>query len=509
MIHQLRLIHDLRGGGAVCVSVVARRRRRRRHRRRRRRWRHRRRRRGRGLVLGDLLVDLGQDLLRLRPLADRSAARRAGSADTSRARSAEVVELAIALAEVEQELRPRRQLIAGGELAQRLGVIAELVERATRFEVRARARHVIVALRLRTPGTGEHRDDERDVAQTGHRTEHFTTDAVQASSAIRRRSLVTFRPVASDGAPIPTPPTAVDARGASARPRHAPHRARPAAAGVGAGHRRPRSVRRRRPARRRARGLAARLPRRRHGHRADRAGLGHVLVDASDRSRRWCPIRSRGSSTTSRSAASRSACSPIRRWRPRWRARSSGWPRTRCPIVVDPVLRATRGIPLLEGNAMQALAPLLALATVVTPNLDELATLTGRPRRARRRRDARAGAAAASSSARARCWPRAATSTATSSTCSSTTTATPPSAAQRIEGVTPHGTGCALSSEIACRLAFGTPLREAVIGACNRVRAAHRRSPRRRPRPPVPRALSDADQSGRRSSSPRSEIITR
>jgi hydroxymethylpyrimidine/phosphomethylpyrimidine kinase len=41
---------------------------------------------------------------------------------------------------------------------------------------------------------------------------------------------------------------------------------------------------------------------------------------------------------------------------------------------------------------------------------------------------------------------------------------------ERIEGVTPHGTGCALASEIACRLAFGTPLREAVIGACNRVR---------------------------------------
>jgi hydroxymethylpyrimidine/phosphomethylpyrimidine kinase len=42
--------------------------------------------------------------------------------------------------------------------------------------------------------------------------------------------------------------------------------------------------------------------------------------------------------------------------------------------------------------------------------------------------------------------------------------------AERIEGVTPHGTGCALSSEIACRLAFGAPLREAVAGACKRVR---------------------------------------
>src|SRR5439155_23939288 len=48
----------------------------------------------------------------------------------------------------------------------------------------------------------------------------------------------------------------------------------------------------------------------------------------------------------------------------------------RVPIVLDPVLKATRGIPLLEGNALQALGPLLSLATVVTPNLDEMAALT-------------------------------------------------------------------------------------------------------------------------------------
>src|SRR5437899_59823 len=40
----------------------------------------------------------------------------------------------------------------------------------------------------------------------------------------------------------------------------------------------------------------------------------------------------------------------------------------------------------------------------------------------------------------------------------------------RIEGPTPHGTGCALSTEIACRLAISTPLREAVLASCERVR---------------------------------------
>ena len=41
---------------------------------------------------------------------------------------------------------------------------------------------------------------------------------------------------------------------------------------------------------------------------------------------------------------------------------------------------------------------------------------------------------------------------------------------RRVEGPTPHGTGCALSSEIACRLAFGASLREAVRAATERVR---------------------------------------
>jgi len=55
-------------------------------------------------------------------------------------------------------------------------------------------------------------------------------------------------------------------------------------------------------------------------------------------------------------------------------------PFTRLPVVVDPVLVATSGLPLLErGGASweEAFAPLLARARVVTPNLPELALLTG------------------------------------------------------------------------------------------------------------------------------------
>lgn len=139
------------------------------------------------------------------------------------------------------------------------------------------------------------------------------------------------------------------------------------------------------------------------------------------------------------------------------------------PIVVDPVLRATRGIPLLEGNPRQALAPLLAMATVVTPNLDELANLTADHlaedpdmMRTQARRLRQLG-------------PRAVLAKGGHLDGDPVDVLVDdegdyPIRGARIEGVTPHGTGCALSSEIACRLAFGTPLREAVAGACARVR---------------------------------------
>jgi hydroxymethylpyrimidine/phosphomethylpyrimidine kinase len=55
-------------------------------------------------------------------------------------------------------------------------------------------------------------------------------------------------------------------------------------------------------------------------------------------------------------------------------------PLARLPVVVDPVLRASSGATLLETPGTTpslALAPLLARARLVTPNLPELALLTG------------------------------------------------------------------------------------------------------------------------------------
>jgi hydroxymethylpyrimidine/phosphomethylpyrimidine kinase len=146
------------------------------------------------------------------------------------------------------------------------------------------------------------------------------------------------------------------------------------------------------------------------------------------------------------------------------------------PIVVDPVIRASRGIPLLEGNAREALAPLLAMATLVTPNLDELALLTAD-------HDAEDAEAMAASARKLRqLGPRAVLAKGGHLPAQHGGHASElvdvlvdeegdfVIHAERVEGVTPHGTGCALSSEIACRLAFGAPLREAVAGACQRVR---------------------------------------
>ncbi len=47
------------------------------------------------------------------------------------------------------------------------------------------------------------------------------------------------------------------------------------------------------------------------------------------------------------------------------------------PLVIDPVLASSSGRALVEGSAGTAYAALLPLATVLTPNIPELALLTG------------------------------------------------------------------------------------------------------------------------------------
>jgi hydroxymethylpyrimidine/phosphomethylpyrimidine kinase len=142
----------------------------------------------------------------------------------------------------------------------------------------------------------------------------------------------------------------------------------------------------------------------------------------------------------------------------------------RIPIVVDPVLKATRGVPLLLDEAAPhgVLAPVFEIATLVTPNSDELAALTGRAvgdvdelREAARRLRARGGYAVLAKGGHLAGDPVDVLVDAEGDVGMT---------GRRVEGQAPHGTGCALSTEIVCRLAMGAPLREACLAATEHVR---------------------------------------
>ncbi len=147
------------------------------------------------------------------------------------------------------------------------------------------------------------------------------------------------------------------------------------------------------------------------------------------------------------------------------------------PIVLDPVMVAKSGDPLLADEAVEALSEdLVPLATLVTPNLPEAARLTGLPVGSADERRAAARALAGRGPAvllkgghgegdevedllvtpetedgdgRVHAFRHA-----------------------RIESRSTHGTGCTLSSAIAARLASGEPLERAVEGGIDYLHGA-------------------------------------
>ena len=148
------------------------------------------------------------------------------------------------------------------------------------------------------------------------------------------------------------------------------------------------------------------------------------------------------------------------------------------PVVLDPVMVAKSGDPLLADDAVSALAErLLPIATVVTPNLPEARRLTGLGGESE---DERAAAARALAGAGARRGDRG------------------PAvllkgghgagdevvdllwdgerlhrfAAPRIATTSDHGTGCTLSSALTVQLAAGRPLADAVARAIEYLRGA-------------------------------------
>ncbi len=136
------------------------------------------------------------------------------------------------------------------------------------------------------------------------------------------------------------------------------------------------------------------------------------------------------------------------------------------PAVVDPVMVATSGALLLKPDALAAVKDrLLPLATVVTPNLDEVAALSGdRPA------TPAAMAAAARSLARTHGVPFLVKGGHLPGDELTDVLAGPDGAVRtfsgpRIAGVDTHGSGCTLSAAIAANLAKGLALELAVAAA--------------------------------------------
>ena len=129
------------------------------------------------------------------------------------------------------------------------------------------------------------------------------------------------------------------------------------------------------------------------------------------------------------------------------------------PIVFDPVMVATSGAVLADAATMAAFARLIAIATLVTPNLPELAALGGEARLAG---SARAVLIKGGHGEGEMLIDRLVTSQGEAARWEGT----------RIDTVHTHGTGCTLASAIATGLGQGMVLEAAIDRARQFVRAA-------------------------------------
>ena len=132
---------------------------------------------------------------------------------------------------------------------------------------------------------------------------------------------------------------------------------------------------------------------------------------------------------------------------------------TRVPVVFDPVMIATSGAALADPATVAAFGRLMALATLTTPNITELAALGGAEALAAREITflAKGGDAPGDVVTDRLHVPGVAVQS---------------WSAARIATRHSHGTGCTLSSAIACLLGQGLPLPEAIAHGRDFVRAA-------------------------------------
>jgi len=149
---------------------------------------------------------------------------------------------------------------------------------------------------------------------------------------------------------------------------------------------------------------------------------------------------------------------------------------TTAPLVIDPVMVATSGAPLLQPEAIEIYRQrLFPRATLVTPNMDEVAVLTGRPvRTLEDMREAGSGLAAQYGSAWLLKGGHLGGDEATDLLFHADGRVSE-FRSERVHGVATHGTGCTTSAAIAAGLAHGLGLEEAVARAKAFVTEAIRR----------------------------------
>jgi hydroxymethylpyrimidine/phosphomethylpyrimidine kinase len=133
------------------------------------------------------------------------------------------------------------------------------------------------------------------------------------------------------------------------------------------------------------------------------------------------------------------------------------------PIVLDPVMVATSGDPLLDEDAVDLLrAQLMPLASVITPNLREAARLLGEPADRRERWMEGRAERLHAQGAQAVLLTGGDSDADTALDIFVDDLGVQRLEAPRVQTQNTHGTGCTLSSAIAAELAKGVPLDKAV-----------------------------------------------
>jgi len=151
-------------------------------------------------------------------------------------------------------------------------------------------------------------------------------------------------------------------------------------------------------------------------------------------------------------------------------------PPPKIPIVLDPVLRSSSGYPVLDEEGVRALDRLFPLISWITPNVEELSLLSGRE-------IAGAEGVPAAAEALQRCYPNlnvVVTGGHLASPDDFLRTAEGKEhwfGGERIDSTSTHGTGCAFSSALLCRLMLGDRPVEAVATAKAYVAEAIRSAP--------------------------------